>query len=184
MNKVLGFSLVLALAGLTAPAHAADGHSFLRAEGGKSDVELDAGELGDGSDKDTAWSVRGGYFFNPNVGVEVFYSRFYDESQDGVFGELTGFGVGVVGKRNFGADGNGFFIDGRAGLARLDAEVGIVDFGKVGDHSAQLYFGVGAGYDFSESFGLSLNYDRYQAGFDYGIDVDADVLTLGGEVRF
>src|SRR5690606_3055833 len=49
--------------------------------------------------------------------------------------------------------------------------------------SAKPYFGVNAGYDFSERFGLSLNYDRLQADGD-GLEVDVDLLTLGAELRF
>lgn len=32
--------------------------------------------------------------------------------------------------------------------------------------SAKPYFGVGAGYDFNEKFGLSVNYDRLKGGDD------------------
>ena len=40
------------------------------------------------------------------------------------------------------------------------------------------------GYDFSDVFGLSLNYDLYEADVFDDFSVDADTLTLGAEVRF
>lgn len=47
----------------------------------------------------------------------------------------------------------------------------------------QAVFGVGAGYDFNEKFGISANYDRLKGAGD-GFEVDADTLTLGFEARF
>lgn len=184
MKKTLVLCCALALASLSNVALAAEGGAgFIRAEVGTSDVEMDVDGLGSGSDDDSAYSVRGGYFFNANFGVEAFYSNLYDKSEDGASLELTGYGIGVVAKKNFGANNSGFFINGRAGIAHLKGEAGLAGFGSDSDTSNKAYVGVGAGYDFSESFGVSLNYDFHQADFD-GLSVDADTLTVGGEFRF
>lgn len=60
-------------------------------------------------------------------------------------------------KKNFGGDHRGFFIDGRGGIARGVATLevdGSIEEAEAS--SATPYLGVGAGYDFSETFGLSL----------------------------
>jgi hypothetical protein len=71
-------------------------------------------------------------------------------------------------------------------VARLTAQLreDDDDFGVIDDESdIKPYFGVSAGYDFSERFGISLNWDRRQADFD-GVDVDVDTIAVGGEFRF
>ena len=94
------------------------------------------------------------------------------------------FGVGVAAKHNFGPDGTGFFIGGRAGIARITAQLREDDWDVIDDeHSTKPYFGASVGYDFNPRFGLSLNWDRRQADFD-GVDLDIDTLGIGGELRF
>ncbi|HEV8692603.1 MAG TPA: outer membrane beta-barrel protein, partial [Lysobacter sp.] len=88
----------------------------------------------------------------------------------------------AVAKKNFGANNSGFFIAGRAGVAHIEGKISN-DVGHGKDSSDKAYFGAGVGYDFSEVFGLSLNYDRYNADA-FEASVDADVVTLGAELRF
>lgn len=186
MKKNLILVAGLVLAGLSAPAFAGDG--FVRVEAGRSDVDVTITDFGSGSDKDTTWGVRGGYWFNPNFAVEGFYSQLYSTSFNDGFDtyhfKLHGVGIGVAAKKNFGEGHQGFFIGGRAGIARgvVTAEIdGSVEDAEAS--SAKPYFGVGAGYDFNERFGLSLNYDRLK-GDGEGIDVTVKTLTLGLEARF
>ena len=162
MKKTLILSVALALAGLSTSAMAAEGQGFVRGAIGQTNVDVDGG----GSDDDTAFSVGGGYYFNANFAVEGAYSKLYDK--DGF--DLSSFGVGVVGKKNFGADNSGFFIDGRIGLERVKGEVP-----GASDTSNKAYYGVGAGYDFSEQFGLSLNYTFHKADFG-SLSLDADTV--------
>ena len=184
MNKLLVLAGALALAGLSTSAMAQGG--FARVEGGRSHTTLDVDGFGSDSDNDTAWSVRGGYYFNDNVAIEGFYTRAYDKTfSDGVdtLGlKATAIGVGVVGKKNFGTDNLGFFIDGRAGIARGKL-TGSINGESDSDTSTKLYYGVGAGYDFTRNFGLSLNLDRLH-GAGEGVDIKSNVLTLGAEFRF
>lgn len=183
MKKTLILACALALAGVSNVALANQGGAgFVRAEVGNTDVDFDIDGFGSGSDDDSSFSVRGGYYFNANFAVEAHYTNLYDKSEAGSSIELTSFGAGVVGKKNLGANNSGFFFSGRAGIENVKGEVDD-GFGSASDNSTNLYYGVGAGYDFNETFGLSLNYDFRQADFD-GIDADADTLSLGGEVRF
>ena len=184
MNKLLALAGALALAGLSTSAMAQG--AFARVEAGRAHSSVDVDGLGSDSDNDTAWSLRGGYYFNDNVAVEGFYTRAYDKSfDDGVdsgSAKADALGLGVVGKKNFGADNLGFFIDGRTGITRGKVEV-TIDGESGSDTSTKLYYGVGAGYDFSKAFGLSLNIDRLH-GAGEGVDVKSNLVTLGAEFRF
>lgn len=186
MKKNLVLAVGLALAGLSAPAFA-EGNGFVRFEAGRSNVDLSAEDVGSIDEKDTTWGVRGGYWFNPNIAVEGFYSQIYSttvhDGPDSYRLKLHGVGIGLVGKKNFGSAHQGFFISGRAGVARGVATVEYDDEVEGDATSAKPYFGVGAGYDFSPNFGLSLNYDRLKAGED-GVNVTGKTLTLGLEARF
>jgi hypothetical protein len=183
MKKTLILACALALAGVSNVALATEaGTGFVRAEVGNTDVDFDIDGFGSASDNDTSYSVRGGYYFNPNFAVEAHYSNLYDQSESGSSIKLSSFGVGVVGKKNLGANDSGFFFSGRAGVENVKGEVDD-GFDSASDNSTNLYYGVGAGYDFNEMFGLSLNYDFRQADFE-GIDADAGTISVGGEVRF
>ena len=190
MKKEMMLLSGLALAFAASPAMATGG--FVRGEIGKADVDVDVDGLGDGSDDDTSFSIRGGYFFNNNFAVEGFYSSFYDKSEsfdDGAGGtvdadlKLTGLGVGIVGKTDIGNDQTGFFAMGRAGLMRGRIDASATGFGSEHDTSTKPYFGVGVGYDFSPKFGVSLNWDQ-QKGSSEGVDITARTIALGVEARF
>lgn len=182
MKKYVTLAAAVALATLSSNAFA--GHAFVRAELGSSDTEVRV----DGyraSESDTSGVIGGGYWFTPNIGVEGHVGSLYnkdlgwDEELD-----LVTIGVGLVAKKNFGADDTGFFIGARAGIARMTAQVREDTFDVVDDESStKPYYGVNLGYDFNRRWGLSLNYDRRQADFN-GVDVDVDTIAVGGEFRF
>lgn len=182
-NKTLLLSCALALAALSHAAVAAEGQGFVRAEAGQSDVEFDVDLFGSESDDDTAYSLRGGYWFHDNFAGEVFYSQLYDKTDGGLSFELSGYGIGVVAKKNFGPNNTGFFVGGRAGYMHMEAKASIVDVSHGEDSSDRGYIGANVGYDFSEVFGLSLNYDFHDGDFE-NFSAEGETLTLGAEVRF
>lgn len=184
MKKTLILSCALALAGLATTASAAEGGAgFIRGEIGRSDITLEAGGVREG-DKDTSATFAGGYWFNANIGVEGHIGVLYNQQFEDTDLDLVTLGVALAAKKNFGADGRGFFVGGRVGVARLTAQEREDEFTLIDDaHSTKPFFGVNAGYDFSERFGLGLNFDRRRADFD-GIDVEVDTISLGGEFRF
>lgn len=184
MKKTLILSSALALAALSTSAMAAEGQGFLRAEVGSSDIEVSV-DGASGSEDDTSAVFAGGYWFNQNFAIEGHVGSLYNKSLgNDQEADLVTLGVGVVGKKNFGANGTGFFISGRAGVARITAQVREDDFDVVDDESStKPFYGVGIGYDFNESWGLGLNYDRRTADFD-GVDIDVDTIAIGGEWRF
>jgi hypothetical protein len=189
MKKEMMLLSGLVLAFAAAPAMAG---GFVRGEVGKADVDVDVDGVGNDSDDDTAYSIRGGYWFNNNFAVEGFYSSFYDKSvqvDDGsggsidVDGKLTGLGLGVVGKTDLGNDQTGFFVMGRAGLMRGKVDVSATGFGSADESSTKPYFGVGLGYDFTRQFGMSLNWDQHKGSGD-DVSVTARTVSLGLEARF
>ena len=184
MKKTLVISCALALASLSTAAMAAEGQAFVRAEVGQSDSDFQVDGFGNSSDTDTTYSVRGGYWFNRNFAVEGFYTSMYDESQDGASLKLSAVGVGAVIKKHFTSENTGFFAGARAGLEQLKGEAGLAGSGSVDETKNKVYFGAGVGYDFNESFGVSLNYD-VQSRADFGpASVNTDTVSLGGEFRF
>lgn len=193
MKKLLMVSCALALAGACTTALAHEGSAgFIRGEIGRSDISVDfSGDFDgiEGEEDGTSAIFSGGYWFNSNFAIEGHLGTLYtEEIEDDVDFDLVSLGLGLAVKKNFGADNNGFFIAGRAGIARMVAQVRTDTFDvDDSEDSTKPYFGVGIGYDFSQRFGLSLNFDRRQGDFDVdgiNFDVDVDTLTLGGEFRF
>jgi outer membrane protein W len=178
INKSVLLASALVLAGLSSSAVAAEGW-FVRGEAGTTTLEIDGAE----GDDDT-FGVRGGYFFTPNVAVEGFYTNYGDDSGDGVSIKASGYGVGVVGKKNFGPNEHtGFFISGRVGAVHIETKLGVDGVGNAKDSSTEGYVGVGAGYDFTRNFGLSLNYDYAKTDI-FDVDAKLKTATLGIEYRF
>lgn len=212
MNEIMkhkfGLALVLAAASVSMPAMAGEGAGgFVRVEAGSNKLDVDTNIEVSGSDRDTGFGVRGGYFFNPSFAIEGFYSN-YGEATGGDWfyvgsvrydfrttAKVTALGVGVVGKTNFGGDNTGFYLSGRTGIARaktdaslsLSGSDGYRDGDSMSDTATKPYFGVGLGYDFSPNFGMSASYDWVKAELSKNdIDVNSDVqsLALGAEFRF
>ena len=157
------------------------GQWYGRLEIGHSDVEVEVDDLS-ADDTDTAYGLRVGHYFTPQFAVEGCYSILGDRSIEGVSYDMDAAGLGVVGKKNFGADNTGFFIAGRAGVQSVNTKLSAAGV-SLRDRSTKPYFGVGAGYDFDHNNGLSLNYD-YNKGDLFNADVTAQSLTLGYEYRF
>ena len=157
------------------------GQWYGRLEIGHSDVEVEVDDLS-ADDTDTAYGLRVGHYFTPQFAVEGFYSILGDRSIEGVSYDMDAAGLGVVGKKNFGADNTGFFIAGRAGVQSVNTKLSAAGV-SLRDRSTKPYFRVGAGYDFDHNNGLSLNYD-YNKGDLFNADVTAQSLTLGYEYRF
>ena len=179
MNKISALVLATALAAVSTSAFAADGAGgFVRAEAGRSHISLDGS-----SDNDDAYSVRGGYFFNANWAVEGFYSNLGQDSGNGVRAKLDSYGVGVVGKKNFGGVQQGFFVGGRAGIAHTKGDVRVIGFGSTSDSTNRIYVGANVGYDFTQNLALSLNVDHQRPNL-FGESLRVTTTTLALEYRF
>ena len=182
MKKTLILCGALALALFSSSASA--GQGFLRAELGRSETEIST-DLFSSSDEDTSAVFAGGYWFNANLAVEGHVGAFYNQELDNDQElDVVAVGIGLVGKKNFGANNSGVFVSGRAGVSRITVQVREDEVDVVDDESStKPFFGVGVGYDFNQNWGLSLNYDRRQADIE-GVDIDVDTVSIGGEWRF
>lgn len=181
MKKMLTLAAAAALSTLSMNAVA--GQAFVRAEAGQSDTEVSAGGFRS-SETDTALLVGGGYWFTPNIGVEGHAGSLYNEDLGrGYELDLISIGAGVVVKKNFGPGNTGFFVGGRAGIARITAQLRDDWDVEEDESSTKPYFGVNAGYDFSNHWGLGLNYDRRKADIN-GLDIKIETITFSGEYRF
>ena len=169
MKKSVLLASLLALAGLSSVASAADNNWVIRGDLGSGRIAVS----GLGHDDATGGAVGVGYYFNPNFALEGQYTNFGDHHSVSV----DAWGLGIVAKTNFNNQNQtGFFIDGRIGVDRLKASIG--SGGSVSDTKG--YFGVGAGYDFNPTYGMSVNY-LYNDG---GSGVKAELFSVGFEARF
>jgi OOP family OmpA-OmpF porin len=147
-------------------------------------------------DKDTAWSIFGGYQFNKNFGVELGYVDLGKATQSGVvplFGsfsasfEVTGFEFSGVGTLPI---SERFSMYGKLGLFMWDLDVkgsstltGPVSLSEDG---TDFTFGIGARYHFTKNLAVQLQWQRYN---DIGDDAttgkyDVDVIGAGIVFRF
>lgn len=164
-------------------AFAAEPGAFVGVEFGRSHFDVDVGRLGEGSDTDQAILVRGGYYFTPNIAVEAFHAQLYDWSDGDASLDVDGFGVGLVGRKNFGADGNGYYLLGRAGAFQAHGSAEGPSFGGIDDETTVPYFGLGGGYDFNRQVGIGLNATYFRGDFQ-GVDIDTTTFTAAVEYRF
>jgi OmpA-OmpF porin, OOP family len=187
MNKMIMTALALAVAAaaMHAGAARADGF-FVEGRYGRSDF--------DGSGKDVALGVNGGYRWGA-FGLEGGYTDLgaldHGSLQIGTPGggttglysgiDLSGWTAGVNG--HFKLDPH-WYLSARGGLFHWKADMDLSAPGPNAKFSGtDWYAGVGAGYDFSERFGVGLNYDLYKASKS-NLDFDAKVLSVNTEFRF
>jgi hypothetical protein len=183
MKKTIAATALALAAMLPLAGEAAEGQGFVQVQVGRSDASASIDGLGSASDKDTALALRGGFYLTDNFGGEVFAAKLYDEDFDGASLRARAVGVGLFAKHNFGTDGAGFFVTGRAGMARGTIDGCVDDVGCDDASSTEPYFGVGLGYDINPRFGLGIGFDRFRGDGD-GVEVDVDVLSIGAELRW
>ena len=131
-------------------------------------------------DEDTGFKIFGGYQVNENFAVEGSYVDYGDiTASDGevsLKGEITAFaisGVGVIPVTEQ------FSIFGKLGVAFWDAEASASGFGSVSDDGTDLTYGVGAGFDVTDAFGLRGEWERLDSDGD-----DVDLLSVSAVLKF
>ena len=179
MKKLLG-AVVLSLAAVGAHAQ-----GFLEFGLGQSRIDLDVPSADTVDDKDTTWSLSGGYMFHPNIGFEVGYRDLGGASAARTVGgitnraeaEVTGFTLGAVGRI---ALAERFSIVPRLGLYLWEGEgsgtVNGVQVTSLDDDGTDIYFGIGAEYAFTKQLYLGAHWARCDIDGD---DVDAFELRIG-----
>jgi len=168
-----------------------------------SDLGLDLGCSFSVDDTDTGWRLFGGYRFNPNGAVELGYVDLGKAKLNDVRGTVTG--IPVTASGDFKATGVDVSLLGllpftkefggmaRIGLmywdAKSSASASALGFSAGASDSAtgtDLTYGLGLTYDFTNTVGGRLEWQRYQ---DVGDDnttgkTDIDLLSLSVLFRF
>lgn len=168
-----------------------------------SDLGLDPGCSFSVDDKDTGWRLFGGYRFNPNGAVELGYVDLGKAKIKDVRGTVTG--IPVTASGDFKATGVDVSLLGllpftkefggmaRIGLmhwdAKASASASALGFSTSASDSAtgtDLTYGLGLTYDFTNTVGGRLEWQRYK---DVGDDnttgkADIDLLSLSVLFRF
>ena len=191
-NTLLAIALATTgLAALPLTSHAADQSGFF-INGNVGDSNVSKGLY---DDDDTGFGANVGYRWAvaPNVllGVEGGYTDLGKFSTKDSFrglgipdAELKGWNLGANGHFNI---TDNWYVSGRAGFFRADIKGGYFDPNgvvvRVDDTANKWYAGAGFGYDFSNNFGIGLNYDYYKA--EKGnLDLNADMISVSAEYRF
>lgn len=187
MNRMIVTAMAAALvAGACAAAPARADGFFVDGRYGRSDF--------DGDGKDIALGINGGYRWGA-FGLEGGYIDLGSLDHGYAYigtpgGGTSGLHSGIdVGGWTLGANGHfnltpNWYLSARAGLFHWKADVDLVGVARNAEFSgSDWYAGVGVGYDFSERFGIGLNYDHYRAGKS-GLDFDANVVSANTEFRF
>lgn len=172
---------LLALCALPTFAHAADGHAFIAGDVGNSTIKVEGAD-GD----DTAFRVRGGYFFNQYVGVEAMYANYGEDSDGGVSAKLDGYGVGLVVQAPIMKDSK-VSVGARFGFAHHSVDASVAGLGSASVSDDATYYGLGLGYDFTDKLRASIDWEQTSPKFDVGgqaYDVMVQTVTVGVQYRF
>ena len=161
MNKYL-FAAVATMF-LAAPAMAPDdGGIYVGAGVGSMGVDI-GGFSGD----DIGFKVFGGWMFNPYVGAELEYFDGGTAEDRGVEVDMSGFNASLRGAYPINEQ---FSLFAKVGMVLWEADVDAFEISG-SDDGEDLSWGVGAGFDFSDTLGMTVEYQ----GFDIE---DTDTVDL------
>jgi OOP family OmpA-OmpF porin/outer membrane immunogenic protein len=148
------------------------------------------------SGHDTGYQLTGGYLWAVNpwilVGVEGGYNDLGNIKASNVFHSEDIYNTGRAKLRGWMAGANAhfnlatnWFVTAHAGLYFWKGH----GMGKQEDalhrslSKTSWYAGAGVGYDFSNDFSISVNYDYYKAK-KHDVSLTQDMISVGGEYRF
>lgn len=207
-----GISTVCMAAGLLAvamPALAEDKGFYLGAGAGQAGVKIDdfLGFYGaDFDEADTGFKVFGGYRFLPWLGVEVTYIDGGSPSDTARDGDLLGkasvdvqslaaaavFALPIGDRFELFIKPGFAYWKSKASVYVADSQFVYLDFSQDDDDSA-FFIGGGAGFNFSDQFGVRLEYewfevtpkwDEYEEEFVQELDASASFLSASFVYRF
>lgn len=163
----------------------APGSSYVELGIGQSDFSLGNGiGVFDSNEGDTAYSIRGGSFFNSNVGVEIGYTNFGTVARAGGTTKAEGINLSVVGRMPINQNFNL--------LAKVGTTYGRTD---VSSHPASgivagsesefgLSYGIGAEYLLTPQWSGVLQYESQNMKFAGDRTDRVGVTTLSARYRF
>ena len=161
------------------------GSSYIGFNAGQSDFSLGNGTgLFSGDDKDTAYNIYAGSYFNPYLGLELGYTDFGKAKRGGGDTKAMGFNLSLVGRYPIGTS---FNLLGKVGTTYGRTEVSSlagsgVTPGK--ENGFGLSYGVGAEYLFTPQLSAVLQYDEHRLEFAGTGRDRIGAATLGLRYRF
>lgn len=166
------FAMVATAILAASPAIAADDGGFYVGAGVGS-FGLDIGDF-DGND--TGFKVLGGYGFNQYFGVELEYIDGGTIEEGGAELDVSGFVASLMGSYPVTEQ---FDVFAKAGMLFWDVDFDL--FGDSGSDSGEDFaWGVGAGYDFTDTFGGRVEYQS----FTIEDDIDGDMISASVVWKF
>jgi OOP family OmpA-OmpF porin len=186
--------LVAATAGVSPLAFAQDSGWYVGASVGQSSFKDGCtGVSGTGftcEDTDTAFGVFGGYQVNKYFGAELGYTDLgkITASGSGINASIKAKGFEFVGVGTFPINPQ-FEVYGKLGFFRWDVDASGSGFGvgvSQSETGTDLTYGLGVKYNFTKSFGVRAQYQRYK---DVGNEDttgkgDVDVISVGVVYKF
>lgn len=171
MKKSLCVSVLLLSVGLSQAALAKPAATYLGAEVGRSKIDYNPAGADNVKNTDTLLSVYGGFYFTPNVGVELGYadlgkaSAYFPAYNETDNYKAKAFYAAVVGKATLSSS---VFVSGKFGLSYWDesldyrGSIGSTTYSGSGSGTGtNIVYGVGLGYQVTPQLSLKASYDVY-----------------------
>lgn len=189
-------SLVLAVASIGAQAQTgnknqngknmyAPGSSYVDLSAGKSDFSLGNGIAGFNSDdRDNAYTVRAGSYFNENLGMELGYTDFGKINRAGGSTNADGVSLSLVGKFPLSPS---FNLLGKIGTTWSRTDVSANPASGITSGSEDGFgwsYGVGAEFAFSPQWSAVLQYESHDLKFAGDRNDNVAATTLGVRYKF
>ena len=161
------------------------GSSYIGLNAGQSDFSLGNGTgLFSGDDKDTAYSIYAGSYFNPYLGLEAGYTDFGKARRGGGESKAMGFNLSLVGKYPLGSSIN---LLGKLGTTYGRTEVSSLPGSGIASGKETgfgISYGVGAEYLFTPQLSAVAQYDEHRLEFAGAGRDRIGATTLGLRLRF
>lgn len=161
------------------------GSSYLGFNVGQSDFSLGNGTgLFSGDDKDTAYNIYGGSYFNPYLGLELGYTDFGKAKRGGGDTKAMGFNLSLVGKYPLGTS---FNLLGKVGTTYGRTEVSSLPGSGIAsgkENGFGISYGVGAEFLFTPQLSAVAQYDEHRLKFVGSGRDRIGVASLGLRYRF
>lgn len=165
--------------GLVAP-----GSSYVELGIGQSDYSLGNGTgLFNSDDGDTAYSIRGGSFFNANLGMEIGYTNFGKINRAGGTTKAEGINLSVVGRMPVSPS---FNVLGKIGTTYSHTNVSSLDSSVAAgtEKDFGLSYGIGAEYLITPQWSGVLQYESTKMQFAGDRSDRVGLTSLSARYRF
>jgi OmpA-OmpF porin, OOP family len=161
------------------------GSSYIGFNAGRSDFSIGNGTgIFSGDDKDTAYNIYAGSFFNPYLGLELGYTDFGKISRAGGETKAMGFNLSLVGKYPLGTS---FNLLGKVGTTYGRTEVSSLPGSGITpgkENGFGVSYGIGAEYLFTPQLSAVAQYDEHRLKFAGTGRDRIGVASLGLRYRF